>query len=376
VGAVTAAAVYWPWYRFVEAHGSYAALLAHHRGYLGGIESWGAHWALQMAQGAALGGASLGVPWSALAWGLAIVGAFLGSGVGLPLGRNLATPVMLMIVSLPVFALIPGAGWWLAVAWLTWAWRDPRPSSRLLAVFWLVPAVLTPFYHPYARLWLPLHAAGWLIGAGLVVELVRGQAEPAAGSPLVPRPALERPLTRLGILAAVLLAACGVTTSWVGWVSPRSDLLGPRDGLRRGAQFAVDRLEELATSGAGGRLRVASSPSLLYYLAGRVHLPMVREGGIATLREARSGGGLALFDTLAFEGATAHDPQAPADPQGWLTQGLATELPGWRSVGTLDGPSWQNLGVSAATALDVWPEDARGGDVFRPRYLLILEPNP
>jgi hypothetical protein len=30
---------------------------------------------------------------------------------------------------------------------------------------------MTPFYHPYARLWLPLHAAGWVLMAGLVVRL-------------------------------------------------------------------------------------------------------------------------------------------------------------------------------------------------------------
>ena len=33
--ALVAAIVYWPWFRFVESHGGYAALLAHHRGYRG-----------------------------------------------------------------------------------------------------------------------------------------------------------------------------------------------------------------------------------------------------------------------------------------------------------------------------------------------------
>ena len=36
LAAVVAALVEWPWFRFVEAHGGYAALLRHQRGYLDG----------------------------------------------------------------------------------------------------------------------------------------------------------------------------------------------------------------------------------------------------------------------------------------------------------------------------------------------------
>ena len=42
---------YWPWFQFVEAHGGYRALLAHHRGYLGGIGSWPGHLALAARAG-------------------------------------------------------------------------------------------------------------------------------------------------------------------------------------------------------------------------------------------------------------------------------------------------------------------------------------
>ncbi len=41
----------------------------------------------------------------------------------------------------------------------------------MLGSWWILLSILTPFYHPYARLWMPLHAAGWLLVAGLIVEL-------------------------------------------------------------------------------------------------------------------------------------------------------------------------------------------------------------
>ena len=41
----------------------------------------------------------------------------------------------------------------------------------MLGTAWLVLSVLTPLYHPYARLWLTLHAAGWLLIAGAIHEL-------------------------------------------------------------------------------------------------------------------------------------------------------------------------------------------------------------
>ena len=48
--ALVAAAIYWPWFAFVEAHGGYRALLAHQRGYLGGITAWPVYLAAQLGQ--------------------------------------------------------------------------------------------------------------------------------------------------------------------------------------------------------------------------------------------------------------------------------------------------------------------------------------
>ncbi len=45
-----AAAVYWPWFQFVEMHGGYQQLLAHQQGYMNGPSKWVDHWSLQLAQ--------------------------------------------------------------------------------------------------------------------------------------------------------------------------------------------------------------------------------------------------------------------------------------------------------------------------------------
>ncbi len=61
--------------------------------------------------------------------------------------------------------------WWIGLASVGWLLFDPTPARRILGSWWLILSVMTPFYHPYARLWLPLEAAGWLVMADLLVLL-------------------------------------------------------------------------------------------------------------------------------------------------------------------------------------------------------------
>ena len=53
---------------------------------------------------------------------------------------------------------LPALPWWAGLGLCAWLLRDPRPTARMLGVWWLVLSIATPFYHPYARLWLPLLA--------------------------------------------------------------------------------------------------------------------------------------------------------------------------------------------------------------------------
>src|SRR5579864_7146083 len=76
VAAIVSTIVYTPWFLFVDRHGGYASLLAHHRGYMGGLAEWWPHWKAQMAQSVALAGSlSWGksgfLSWGVAAWALA-----------------------------------------------------------------------------------------------------------------------------------------------------------------------------------------------------------------------------------------------------------------------------------------------------------------
>jgi 4-amino-4-deoxy-L-arabinose transferase-like glycosyltransferase len=173
VAAGVAGLLYLPWYRFVSSQhaGGYAALIQHHRSYLGSTATWGKYLELQLGQSAALGGSAW---WRAGTWVVATLAqGICGNGVrvihewrGAPARKFLAV----LLVGGALLALDPNVGWWLALAGTPWLLVSPQPALRILGSWWLVLSAITPFYHPYARLWLPLHALCWLVlaaGPGL-----------------------------------------------------------------------------------------------------------------------------------------------------------------------------------------------------------------
>jgi hypothetical protein len=157
IAVVVAALVYWPWYQFVETHGGYAALVKHHQSYLKGPDAWVGHWRHQLAQVVALSG---GVFWGILAWSVAWLGCALAvNGPGLVRSKTrweLARLRLGALIGGVVLAMIPDLAWWVGLAWVSWLVFDSRQAVRVLGCWWLILSVMTPFYHPYARLWLPL----------------------------------------------------------------------------------------------------------------------------------------------------------------------------------------------------------------------------
>ena len=62
--------------------------------------------------------------------------------------------------------------------------RQSWTSGKILiAATWYALSVLTPLYHPYARLWLPLQMVGWLIMAGCLTGFPRPSAKPSERAP-------------------------------------------------------------------------------------------------------------------------------------------------------------------------------------------------
>ncbi len=247
LGAVVALAVYAPWFWFVENHGGYRALMAHHAGYAGSVGSWLPHWRAQLEELSALSG---GFPWNLAGWLMA-----LGAAVAMRLGRG-GRPET---ARLAMLALVVGSGilaptllWWLG---LTFWGRGASAGRRLLGVAWLGLSILTPFYHPYARLWLPIQALGWIAAAGVIAELL------ASGEP-----DSKRSRTRFGLIAACCLAALAQGLALMTTPSPAergAGLLAPSDSLRRAVAATLAELPD----GASG-LRVLARPPATFYIGG------------------------------------------------------------------------------------------------------------
>ena len=255
LAAIVAALAYLPWYLFVERNQGYSALLAHHRGYLGGVSTWWPHLKLQLAEGATLSG---GMAWNALTWAIAWSGwMFVAVSPRQVSGWTAwIKPVGVLAGGSLIVALDPRAVWWLGLAASPWLLRDRRPGVRLLGVTWLSMSILTPFYRPYARLWLPLHAAGWLILAWGLSTLGR-VSKPAFPSD---RPNLLRWGITLASLAILVLALAGPASERR---IPFDRLLDPTDGFKSIAAA----LESGSSRLPGDGLLTLARPPLVFYLA-------------------------------------------------------------------------------------------------------------
>jgi hypothetical protein len=135
-------------------------------------------------------------------------------------------------------------------------------SSYLLAVGWVSLGLLTPLYHPYARLFLPLQAFGWLFLGGAFL-IIRSKVE-LQGRGAGRR--LDRVQDRLPWFVAVSLFAAGSQVlipsdshSKRGFPGP----LEPTDSLRQACRvISRDVPKDLRS------LAIYARPSVTYYLAG------------------------------------------------------------------------------------------------------------
>jgi dolichyl-phosphate-mannose-protein mannosyltransferase len=270
--------VVWPWFAFVEAHGGYSALLRHQRGYLGGFRDWWPNLMIQADQAMALSGGNLlllvpvvftvGSPWAERPWPRREEGRLVIWLV--QVGE------MACAISLPW--LLSPAPYWLGLVMTPWLLIQDRPSSRLLGSWWLVLSLMTPFYHPYARLWLPYHAANWILMGWLVA---RGPALYYSYRSRMAATRSGRVTFRLALAAALGLYTLGGVVSIPRlmpgpWATVRR-LLKPSDSLYR----ATIKVSQVLPDSVKG-LRLLARPSVTYYLAGRVALyPMADSEALA-----------------------------------------------------------------------------------------------
>lgn len=335
LAAAIAALVYAPWFAFVETHGGYRGLLAHHSGYVGSFDSWFGHWRIQLEQISALSG---GWGWNLAAWLPAIAGAILVRPDSRAWARSWTGLGLLGMLAAGVVA--PTFPWWLGLGWLAVPGRGAAPGRRLLGIAWIGLSILTPFYHPYARLWLPIQALGWIAGAGAIAGLA-GRAETSAG--------------RFGFRAGGLVA-CGLAALAQGlWLAPTPSLgrhgtgvLAPSDSLR----IAVGRVLGGLPREVPG-LRLLARPPVTFYIGGRAAARI--EPDLDGLLQPQGDGAWALVDLAQLR------------QSGDLPTTSARLLERWEKVAeyptTLNPP----------TLLDVDPAAARivrSGEAEAPLWLL------
>ncbi len=122
IAAIVAALVYWPWFRFVDSHGGYRALLAHQRSYLGSLSSWPGHWSLQLAQERFLSGNPVWV----ISGGLVAAIAMLCSTGDVTSQPRRLPRLLLETIGLAALCSIRGSSWWLTLVWIWFALDKSR----------------------------------------------------------------------------------------------------------------------------------------------------------------------------------------------------------------------------------------------------------
>ncbi len=383
LAALTAALVYLPWYVFVERHGGYADLLRHHRSYLGGASSWLPHLKQQLAQVVALSG---GIRWNVFTWiaaWIACAVAFRGFGLRLKPAQRWqgVRPAYGCLLGLAMVGLIPDVSWWIGLAWVAWLLCDPTPARRVLGSWWLILSVMTPFYHPYARLWLPLEAAGWLVLANLLVQLgsfsksIRD--EPRLGA---------IPLSRRAVVRGVVTALCLLMARGQEGMNPPRPLPAslftmPTDGLRQGASKLVKSLR--FPSGFGVALRVLVRRPLVFYLA---------QNGVSGVRLLADASGILEGPGPGGDWAVVDEALFPQLPKTLSSDTVPFWVPEESKV--INGESsadalarhWKAVEVffdadrdlDPVTLLDIYPEAVSpefGLDEHRTRLILIAPLN-
>jgi dolichyl-phosphate-mannose-protein mannosyltransferase len=351
--AIVAALCYWPWFQFVETHGGYPALLAHHRRYLGGIGSWPGHLAIQLAQARMLSGGPIWLAGAGLAAALAMlvsVGDFEIWGVNMLRSVVLAASLAFGCVWLMPELVLLYVPVWLGFA-LASRMSFATRSMCTLGVGWASLALLTPLYHPYARLWLPLQALTWLFVGGLFVSIRANWEVPGRGLGWSWKGTADRlPWLAMACLAGAVLR---VMPGGSIWNQSGLGVLEPSDSLRLAATSIPRKVPPEVTG-----LRVLARPPVLFYLALAGRADILRQPDLRRLLEPGPRPSWAILDMALVrqDNVTATE--------------LSTLMAPWARVDEV--PAELNL----ATLLDVDPAAAtnRAIDARAPLVILRLQP--
>jgi 4-amino-4-deoxy-L-arabinose transferase-like glycosyltransferase len=344
--ALVAAVVYWPWFQFVESHGGYAALLAHHRSYLGGRATWPGHLSLQLGQAKALSGGPVWLGSSGLAaiLGIAIVGGEHG------FERRFAARLLVMLFCLAALCVLPHTAFWLSLIGastiIALGGGAGAKAAWVLGVCWWILAILTPFYHPYARLWLPVEALGWLFLAAAFVA-VRANVRGAG----------QRGLGRFDLLpwlaAGCVLSGGLLYITGSSWSNARlQSVLESSDSVRTACQALLTKLPKDVHE-----LRALVRPPVVFYLGMTDRVAISRQAGLEGFLEQGPSSTWAVLDTAM----SRQSGVSPEELERYLARWkVVDEFPTWLTLPVL-------LDIDPAAANQHNRDPAADLDLLRPR---------
>jgi len=344
-----AAVVYWPWFQFVESHGGYRLLLAHQRGYMNGITRWVDHWSLQLAQARALSG---GARWRGCV-GISAALGFVISSSNLR-GHPVRWPRLLIeTFGLAALCAVPNIEWWAPLSWLGLSAicraHSVTPAMLLLAIAWLILSIMTPFYHPYARLWLPLHALGWIVIAGLFVAARSWLATAVRDLKQERKPRLNPALGFTAICVSAV--AVTVTSALRLGKEPLPGVLEPTDSLRVACRAIPRDLPRNVTD-----LRLFARPAVAFYLSLENRVNLSSQPDLDHLLEPAGPATWCLLDTALSRQVSRSPEEASRLSSHWVT--------------ARDFPSYLNL----PTLLDIDPGSCYRSSFDVSASLLVLRP--
>ncbi len=293
VAVIVAALMYVPWFQFVERNGGYADLLRHQRSYLGTSGDWLRFWKQQLAQVVALSG---GRPWGVVTWALALIGFAWVLNGGMLAGANSRQAWGRLAIG-----LIAGAGavigvgsvsWWIGLLVVPRLLLDERPSFKILAVWWILLSIMTPFYHPYARLWLPLEACGWMLLSGAIASIV---SSPATSKSPHSRPSLLGE-TRWAPVCIAGAFAIALVLQPASDPFPLGRIFGPTTTIRNGlAQLIISKIPGLSPE---AEVHVLGRRPLVYYLTLQGRFRLGIEANLSSLLASVNRGKWGVIDTV------------------------------------------------------------------------------
>ncbi len=280
---------------------------------------------------------------------------------------------MIEALGLASLCAVPNGEWWMPLGWIGLSAlrriRSASPAMFVQGVAWLTLSIMTPFYHPYARLWLPLHSLGWIVIGGLFAA-ARTWLETAQPVPKHRRKGLSKRQLAFAVVCAVGLAIT-ITNVVRSGTDRLPGPLEPTDSLRVACRSIPREVHPSVND-----LRLYCRPAVTFYVSSATQVSLRIQPSLDRLLEPAAAGTWCLLDsamTRQEHRSVAEDPRLGTR---WV---VARSLPSYFNLPTLldvDPASCYGRSVRPVSSAVAFAAGASGGIPMSPQPPVRLWPDP